>query len=257
MTVQIGKREAMVLLMMVFVVSALFAFLYFYMLKPLHLRVAELKTTVANEQKLVTTLQAQTTKQQTDIIDSAVELQKRVPVKPLVEQLLLDLEKAEVVSDSFISNMSFNEEAGMNAPQQAAAQTTEQNGKAQQSASTSTMQQNQASITLPAGLKKVTVQLTVQSPSYYQLERFLQTLEELPRIVSVESLSFTGNPELTSVESTVHPLTYSLTVSAFYHPGLASLQNQVPPLDVPPPSDKQNPLTELIPSSDDKPSTQR
>lgn len=257
MTVQIGKREAMVLLMMLFVVSALFAFLYFYMLKPLHLRVAELKTTVANEQKLVTTLQAQTTKQQTDIIDSAVELQKRVPVKPLVEQLLLDLEKAGVVSDSFISNMSFNEEAGMNAPQQAAAQTTEQKG-AQQSASTSTTQQNQASIALPAGLKKVTVQLTVQSPSYYQLERFLQTLEELPRIVSVESLSFTGNPELTSVESTVHPLTYSLTVSAFYHPGLASLQNQVPPLDVPPPSDKQNPLTELIPqSSGDESSMQR
>ncbi|ANB61913.1 pilus assembly protein PilO [Anoxybacteroides amylolyticum] len=251
MTVRIGKREAMLLLLMLVVASAVFTFLYFYTLKPLHLRVAELKTTVANEQKLVTTLQSQTAKQQTDMIDSAVELQKRVPVKPLVEQLLLDLEKAEVVSDSFIPNMSFNEDAGIGASQQSAAASS----ATQQP---STTQQNKASITLPAGLKKVTVQLTVQSPSYYQLERFLQTLEQLPRIVSVESLSFTGNPELTSVESTVHPLTYSLTVSAFYHPGLASLQNQVPPFDVPPSSDKQNPLTELIPpSSDDESSTQR
>ncbi|WP_027409466.1 hypothetical protein [Anoxybacteroides tepidamans] len=255
MTVRFSKREVLLVLLSLVIVGAFFTGLYFYTLKPLYDRVDGLSTTVANEQKLLAALRQQTAKGQGDLIDSVVELEKKVPVKPFVEQLILDLEKAEVVSGSFISSMSFNEDADIQTSQQSTPQANGQkaapSNAGNAAAQPSSSQQNNAALALPNGLKKVTVQLTVQSPSYYHLERFLQTLEGLDRIVSVEALSFTGNPEMTSTETAVKPLTYSLTVSAFYHPGLADLEKKMPPFDAPPPSEKRNPLTELVPDASD------
>ncbi|PDM41493.1 pilus assembly protein PilO [Parageobacillus yumthangensis] len=233
MTVRFSKRQLFVFVLMLTVLGAAIIGLYFYLLYPRYQQIEELNNTVASEKKILAATRAEIAKQKSGLPESVVELQKKIPVKPLTEQLLLDLEKAEVVSDSTISSMAFNEEEN---------ETAEPQEKTKQSSSAP-----------PDGLKKVTVQLTVQSPSYYQLERFLQTLENLNRIVSVESLSFTGNPELTSVATEVNPLTYSVTVSAFYYPKLAKLQNMLPQIDVPPPSKKRNPLTEIIPEGQPSP----
>ncbi|PUF89962.1 MULTISPECIES: pilus assembly protein PilO [unclassified Geobacillus] len=240
MTVRFSKRQLFVFVLMLTVLGAAIIGLYFYMLYPRYQQIEELNNTVASEKKILAATRAEIAKQKSSLPESVVELQKKIPVKPLTEQLLLDLEKAEVVSDSTISSMTFNEEENATGEQQK----TDASSKTEQSSSR-----------LPDGLKKVTVQLTVQSPSYYQLERFLQTLENLNRIVSIESLSFTGNPELTSVDTEVNPLTYSVTVSAFYYPKLAKLQNMLPQIDVPPPSKKRNPLTEIIPEG--QPSSQQ
>ncbi len=238
MTVRFSKRQLFVFVLMLTVLGAAIIGLYFYLLYPRYQQIEELNNTVASEKKILAATRAEIAKQKSSLPESVVELQKKIPVKPLTEQLLLDLEKAEVVSDSTISSMTFNEEENATGEQQK----TDASSKTEQSSSR-----------LPDGLKKVTVQLTVQSPSYYQLERFLQTLENLNRIVSIESLSFTGNPELTSVDTEVNPLTYSVTVSAFYYPKLAKLQNMLPQIDVPPPSKKRNPLTEIIPEGQPSP----
>lgn len=233
MIARFSRRQLLVFVLMLTVLGAAIIGLYFYLLYPRYQEIEELNNRVANEKKILAATRAEIAKQKSGLPESVVELQKKIPVKPLTEQLLLDLEKAEVVSDSTISSMAFNEEEN---------ETAEPQEKTKQSSSAP-----------PDGLKKVTVQLTVQSPSYYQLERFLQTLENLNRIVSVESLSFTGNPELTSVATEVNPLTYSVTVSAFYYPKLEKLQNMLPQIDVPPPSKKRNPLTEIIPEGQPSP----
>jgi type IV pilus assembly protein PilO len=240
MTARFSKRQLFVFVLLLIALGAAFSSLYFYMLYPRYQQIEELTNTVASEKKILAATKAEIAKQKSSLPESVVELQKKIPVKPLTEQLLLDLEKAEVVSDSTISSMTFNEEENATGEPQE----TDASSKTEQSSSR-----------LPDGLKKVTVQLTVQSPSYYQLERFLQTLENLNRIVSIESLSFTGNPELTSVDTEVNPLTYSVTVSAFYYPKLAKLQNMLPQIDVPPPSKKRNPLTEIVPEG--QPSSQQ
>ncbi|MBS2771588.1 type II secretion system protein M [Anoxybacillus rupiensis] len=253
MIVRFSKRQLLVSLLALVLVGTSVVLLYFYTLKPLYSRLEELRTTVENEKKLLATMQTQAEQQQADRTASVVELQKKVPVKPLVEQLILDLEKAEVLSDSLISSMSFNEEADVNGqPSADSAQGQENGTRAYTEEQSAAQKTDSAAPSLPQGLKKVTAQLTVQSPSYYHLERFLQTLEKLDRIVSVETLSFSGNPELTSIDTQTEPLTYSLTISAFYHPGLAKLQKQTPPLDVPSPSGKRNPLTELLPDDGDE-----
>jgi type IV pilus assembly protein PilO len=242
MIVRFSKRQAVILLLLFVVFGAIFAGLYFYLLYPRYQEIEQLTNTVKNEKKILAAIKADAAKQQEGLPESVVALQKKIPVRPLTEQLLLDLEKAEVVSNSLISSISFSEGENTAAGGEDTNATT---GKTETNAAPAKKQSPAAA--LPDGLKKVTVQLTVQSPTYYQLERFLQTLEDLDRIVSVEKLSFAGNPELTSVDTEVNPLTYSLTVSAFYYPKLAELQKLLPQLDVPPPSEKDNPLTEVIP----------
>ncbi|BDG36959.1 hypothetical protein [Saccharococcus caldoxylosilyticus] len=54
-------------------------------------------------------IKAEAARQRDGMPESIVALQKKIPVKPLTEQLLLDLEKAEVVSDSMITSISVSE----------------------------------------------------------------------------------------------------------------------------------------------------
>ncbi|NUK30768.1 pilus assembly protein PilO [Parageobacillus sp. VR-IP] len=242
MAVRFSKRQVVILLLLFVVFGVIFAGLYFYWLYPRLQQIEQLTSTVISEKKILAAIKAEAARQRDGMPESIVALQKKIPVKPLTEQLLLDLEKAEVVSDSMITSISVSE--GENAAA-GGKETNATVGKTETNIASAKKQSFSAA--LPDGLKKVTMQLTVQSPSYYQLERFLQTLENLGRIVSVESLSFVGNPELTSVDIEVNPLTYSLTASAFYYPKLAHLQKMLPQLDVPPPSEKDNPLIEVIP----------
>jgi type IV pilus assembly protein PilO len=268
MSLQLSKQQVLLLLGIFISIGLTFFVLYSYILKPMHGRIEQLQQTLSTEQQLLEAAKEQIDQQETEITESVVELQKRVPVKPMVEQLLLDLERAEVVSDSFISSISFTEdsevptqpstsesdtEAAMEQPQ-SSFRTELANAVNNQSTSMkgNEQQPNQPSIPLPNGLKSISATLTVQSPTYYHLERFLETLEGLKRIVSVQSLSFTGNPEVTSVTTEIQPLTYSLTVAAFYYPSLTDLQDKTPPLDIPPPSEKRNPLTEVLPNSDEE-----
>jgi type IV pilus assembly protein PilO len=61
----------------------------------------------------------------------------------------------------------------------------------------------------------------------------------------VESINYTGGPEITSLDQEQTKLTYSLTVSAFYMPTLADLQAQLPHIDAPAPANKKNPLSQF------------
>jgi type IV pilus assembly protein PilO len=94
-------------------------------------------------------------------------------------------------------------------------------------------------------MKKLTVNLSVESASYEDFEKFISTLESLKRIVVVESINYTGGPEITSLTDNINPLSYSLTISAFYMPTLADLQAQLPKIDTPAPAGKQNPLSQF------------
>jgi type IV pilus assembly protein PilO len=264
MSLQLSKRQVLLLLGIFISIGMIYFLLYSYILKPMHNRIEQLQQTLSTEQQLLEATKKRIAQQETEITESVVELQKRVPVKPMVEQLLLDFERAEVVSDSFISSISFSEgsevptqpstsesdtEAATEQPQKLSG-TEPANDSNSQSTRTEGNEQQSNQPALPNGLKSISATLTVQSPTYYHLERFLETLEGLERIVSIQSLSFAGNPELTSVATEIQPLTYSLTVMAFYYPSLTDLQDKIPPLDIPPPSEKRNPLTETLPNSD-------
>ncbi|WP_078379525.1 hypothetical protein [Sutcliffiella halmapala] len=168
-------------------------------------------------------------------LGNTIELQRKIPVTPYVEQLLLELEKAEVVSNSRITNMTFGES-------DFTPTTTLDEYIDSHTINAEEEKQEQEAAYLPEGLKKVTVSLTVESENYEELTLFLEGLESLTRITQIESVAFTGMPELTSITQEIESLTYTVQVSAFYHPELSDLIEDLPPISVPEPSNKTNPF---------------
>ncbi|EMI10587.1 type 4a pilus biogenesis protein PilO [Anoxybacillus gonensis] len=204
-------RKGLIVMISLLLLTLLSFALYIYVYKPLDERREQLKTELQMEKKLLQTLQSK--QPSDDLRISLIELQKRVPVQPFVEQFLLDIEKAEVVSNSEVLSLTFQEGENVEGP--------------------------------PTPIQKLTVNISVRSPSYFALEQFIDVLERSKRIVSVDSLSFTGYEEWTTVMDEVPELSYSLTVSTFYAPELRQWIEQLPPLDLPQPSEKRNPFPSL------------
>lgn len=283
MKLSFTKRDKIIMAAFVFLLILIIVFAQFFYLNPLKTDLAMKQLSLQSEQKLLDTLSKN--KADTAAKSAAVdtrELQKRIPVKPLEDELILDLEKAETVSNSQIQSMSFTTGGDVAA---AASQPAAANTQGQQNTTNQSVTQNAGSTTQnsvntnqnsantnqntagntyqptanqqasaansqaqtanPTGLKKLTVSLSVQSPNYQQFEKFIATLESLKRIVVVEQINYSGGQEVTSQTTPQsQPLSYTLTVSAFYMPSLADLQSQVPAIDAPAPAGKTNPLVQ-------------
>ncbi|ARA98931.1 pilus assembly protein PilO [Geobacillus thermodenitrificans] len=219
MTGRVNKWLAVSIVLLL--VAAVGTAFYFLLLAPRYQEIDRLAAMVQSEKKVLAAMEQNVSPKEGEALESLAALQKKVPTRPLIDQLLLEFQKAEYVSDSLLVNIRFSEKEQVSRDETGAP---------------------------PTGIETVSAQLTVQSPSYYQLERFLETLERAERIMAIESLTFTGPPELTSTSTDIHPLTYSLTVRAFYAPKLEKWKQLLPARDVPPPGDKDNPLTEIAPS---------
>jgi type IV pilus assembly protein PilO len=282
MTLRFTKKEILISVLAILLTAALvFAGFYFY-ISPKNKDIETKSATLKSEQQVLAALQQQEKKESDLTVESIAVLQRKVPVKPQLEQLILDLEKAETLSGSQIKNMSFAEAdvAGAAPPppaqQQKPAdaenkdknadsnkeseeqkndnqQENQQNNANQQQANEQQAGQNQAEqpapqyqpIPLPAGIKKLTVTLSVVSSDYYELEKFIQALESLPRTIVIESVGFSGGAEpkdLTTERK--KEITYNITMSAFYMPSLTDLQDRLPEIVPPAPAKKPYPFYE-------------
>ena len=247
MKLRFSKKQSLIIGVVTLLVVLFLVYAQFFKLSPLKSDLTNKQQSLESEQKLleiVSQKKAEDTKKTT--VDTR-ELQKKLPVKPLQEQLILDLEKAENLSKSKISSMSFSKDADVNTT---ADQATAENENGQQ-ATTNQTDTNQATASQQTasaqigGLKKLTVSLSVESPGYEDLEKFIDTLESLNRIVVVESISYSGGQEITSLDQEDEPLSYSLTISAFYMPSLTDLAAELPKIDAPAPAGKDNPLSQF------------
>ena len=178
----------------------------------------------------------------------------------------LDIEKAEIISRSFVKAIEITEDEGETAvleepaeePAEEAATETEEAAEESDEAGEENdsivdeqmyehLEQSQEEEMepelLPAGLRKIVITMAVQSPSYQAMQEFLASLESMRRILTVENITFEGNPEIWSIEQTVDILEYSVAVSAYYAPVLADLQEDLPLLpSMIRPAGKKNPM---------------
>ncbi|ASS86707.1 pilus assembly protein PilO [Geobacillus lituanicus] len=218
------------------VTALLFAAAYSWLVMPRYSQLEQMEQTVQSEKKVLAALKQKLPPSSEETAQTVASLPKKVPVHPLTDQLLLLFQKAEYIADSQLVSVNFSDEG---------AASSQQNDSGTNNGS-----EGNRAVSPPSSIQSITAQLTVQSPSYYQLERFLEVLEQSERIVAIEGLTVTGPPELMSIADEVQPLTYSVTVRAFYAPKLEKWKQLSPVRDVPPPSGKDNPLVEVAPSSD-------
>jgi len=252
MKLSLSKKDKLILLFGTLLLVLLIVFAQFKWLSPLKSEVKLKEQTLESEQQLLDTITQNKISETEKITEDTRELQKRVPVTALQEQFLLDLEMAENVSNSKISSMSFAKDADVSVtPEEAATEEETAEGaeapegtENAEGAENAENTEEQAPETDPStGIKKMTVSLSIESPTYEDLEKFIATMESLKRIVVVESVNYAGMEEITTLEQEKQPLNYSLTVSAYYLPTLEDLLADLPKIDAPAPANKKNPLT--------------
>ncbi|MGM0844075.1 MAG: hypothetical protein ACQEUT_03785 [Bacillota bacterium] len=248
MNLQFDKREWLLiagsLLLGILIVTGVYFLLYNPVQKEIALREQELKT----EEKLISLLEEKTSNIEQETFQSSISLQKRVPVKPMTEKLLLDLEKAETISTSFISSIQFSEgDVTLPLTSQSAEEDIENlstdGSDEEEEGEAGAETEVQSQQLLPQGLKKISATLSVESPSYFEMERFLEVLEELDRITEIEQVAFEGPEESTAQGDSYDKVSYKLVVAAFYLPDLISLIEEMPGLKSPPPANKVNPFS--------------
>lgn len=281
MSLQLTRKQIVILVLSIMIAALIYTGIYFFMIKPIKQQTVTTDTQMKSEQKLLEAIQNKSglANGETQPSISPYKLQKRVPVKPLEEQFLLDLEKAEVVSNSYIVDMEFtevepeaqdpnaNQEISLGIKtnktediadeangEQGSAETDGETAANNSESETAEKTESQEATptaepvkeTLPAGLRRLTVKLNVESKTYYDMEKFIQTLESQQRITKVDALEFTGIEEIAYTDEEVPILTYTLTVSTFYYPELEDLKDSLPKLDSPEPAKKDNPMSNYI-----------
>jgi len=251
MRLYLSKKHKLIVAIGALLLVLLIVYAQFFSLTPLKSDLGIKQQELKSEQKLLDIVsQKKAASTKTTTVDTK-ELQKKLPVGPLQEQFILDLEKAENVSNSQITSMGFSKDAdvALTSDQAAtdpnAAQATTTNTAQTTAADPNAAQTQQPATPVPTGLKKMTVQLSVESPKYEDLEKFIETLESLQRLVVVEAITYSGGQEITSLGQDDAPISYSLTVSAFYMPTLADLAAEQPTIDAPAPAGKDNPLSQF------------
>lgn len=252
MTLHFSRKQIIYLVITIVFLVGVFYLTYFLLVKPVKLKIAQLENSVKTEERLLELI-SDKRKNDTPII-SSTEIQKRIPVVPLVEQIVLDLERAETLSESRVISMSYSESEftfmDETQPVEEQVETNPENIEEKDQVSSDngkdeaeqTVEVEDVDPQLIDGLNQITVTLQVQSSTYPDLEKFLSVIEHQTRITRVESLSFSGTPELTSVDQIAQPLVYDVTISTFYMPKYTELAEEAPKLTVPPPSNKDNPL---------------
>lgn len=224
---------------------------YYLMIQPLKQQVSQVHQEIQTEEKLLAVIQQKDQKVD-EVVRSTVQLQGKVPVAPLVDQILLRFDEAAIVTDSSIQAYAFNDE------DQSVESSLEERTKPKtfelQNPLERIEEQNQGetpstdAAPLPQGIKRVTANLSVASPNYVQLEQFLTRLEKQKRITTVQSLSFTGNPEVLNVDDgdqldLKKEVSYQVQVSTFYAPELQELIKDLPYVKYPAPGKRTNPLS--------------
>ncbi|MBH0156862.1 hypothetical protein IHV10_10820 [Fictibacillus sp. 5RED26] len=246
---------------------------YFGLLSPLHQRIESVDTEMKQQEVLLKKAN-ESVAVTTQTSENTFALQEEVPVKPLVDQLMLQFEKAEVLSDSLILTMDFSdgeaseeeevvqeETADSPAPEEPAAEESNETENSDEGANTTEVVENEGANgsnavettetptpavpeVLPQGVKKITAEMSVVSKDYEGIQKFIRTIEELKRVIVVEGITFTGMEELeiASADAVTDQLKYEITISAYYLPELTDYLKDLPKGEFPAPNGKDNPL---------------
>lgn len=249
MSREISKKQLLyVLLTLVFIAGIAFGSYYLF-IKPVNDKMDRKQSELQMATQQLTIIENNLQQMNEQTVLSTVELQKQVPVKRLLDQLLLDIEKSEIISDVNIIEMKMNgtesdeeidlSEEEENQPQEENSETETETEDSKENSGTDPLIEEK----LPNGIKKVSIVLNGQADTYFEMESFIKNLLDLKRILKVESLKYTGFDEIVSVMQEDQMVEFELAIASYYYPELAELQKELPPLDTPRISNKRNPLS--------------
>lgn len=235
-----SSKNSTILLLTALFAAILFA-VYYYVLTPKLDEVKEKESTLSSLNQEITTLQEQMTlideTQQTSI-SNTLTLRKKVPQTREIEKILLDIAEIEAVTGTLVESIRFNNYdspvvdstiTDPNAPavdQEAVPRTPAVEEKATDNQSTpegTTDTPPVSTITkesLPEQLKLVTFSFDIAALDLQALQNFLQEIEQIERIMKIDTLSISSPGEEEQLQEDADPtVKATVQVTTFYYEG--------------------------------------
>lgn len=187
---------------------------YFILYSPAHQAKLQSEQLLQSERELLMNLQAQQKAAPPTEKISIRELQQKVSILPSTDAILLEIEEAELISETLVTSVSFEE---------------------------TTVELLQPIEGLE-NLHEVITTVEFNALDYESITAFVEEIETMERIMIVEALDFASNPEVTELDQELEPLTALISFAAYYRPDLTELDGDSLKVDAPAPAGKFNPF---------------
>lgn len=209
-----SQKEKGLIALTVVLLLALTAYSYFMLYAPAKDARLQAEQALSSEREVLIALQTQLKELPETEKISTSELQQKVSVEALTELIVLQIEKAELISGTLVDNIGITE--GL--------------------------------VTLPVpvegleNLQEVLTTVTVKASRYKEITTFIEQVEAMERIMIVEAIDFGSNEEVTTTDQVAEPIDVNVTFSAYFRPDLIALADTLPKVYAPAPAGKVNPL---------------
>lgn len=230
------KRSRSSLLIIAMLVSLLIGAGYYYLILPkqqqeeaILQRIQQTQAEIAALEENINVLQ----EQDRYVAENMYVLRQKLPFDRMMKELLLAIEEIEYISNSKVLAVNFNNyDAPVNASvleppvEEAAteeAPATEQSVEDQDEevpidVTTSVPVSTISREALPEELKMVTFQMNVEAPDRRNIELFVQELENLARVMRIDSVSYNLMGERDLLEEQLYDLTSAVVqVTTFFY----------------------------------------
>lgn len=201
--------------------------LYMTMISPKKEEIKTVMQEVDNEETQIALIEEKIKKIEEKVQSSNTFLyQRQLPVSPLADQFILMLEKAEVLSNTVILDMQLsNSEASLTADNE----------------------ENQEEQNKRGNVKALEATLKISADDYYEIETFMDTIQQLERVTFVDQVKFKGKEEVIEMQEDdddVEKIQAELVVTTYYAPDFKNVKQNGPSIEFPQPSEKTTPLYE-------------
>lgn len=255
------------LLGMMILISSVFSGIYFLGISPLQKEVGHVENALVLERNSLIAVEEMLVEAEEKLITDTTELQRIVPVKPIVDQVILQLTDIESATSSYIEHVELeNEGSGLldsviseaeqeveEATKDASAIEEEEDEEEGEERDEEEGEEARESIDPnPSGLlstltgindllHETIYELRIETYNTRRLLDFIGQLEELERVVVVNGLTFSGEPERVGFEPK-EEMDFIISFSTYHLRGHDDLLSDLPEVNHPEPANKTNPM---------------
>lgn len=216
------KENARIFSLLLVLLFVLLIVVYFVFVSPLSKQLKAAKQNVSNLETEISVLEASRNQSKDSLDSDTLLLEKKVPITPELEDLLLTFQEIELTSDSRIENIEFSYDGKLpeNHSGSGESQENQSNDTNDENVATENNESEQANTrngNKPEFLKVITAKMDVLSPDYDSFQVFLQELEKCERIMRVDKLTFEKPAEKEQLEGSGETITFTIEATTFYY----------------------------------------
>lgn len=220
------KENARIFSLLLVLLFVLLIVVYFVFVNPQSKQLKAAKQNVSNLESEIAALEASRNQSKDSLDSDTLLLEKKVPITPELEDLLLTFQEIELVSGSRIENIEFSYDGELPEKNTGSEESKDNQSNENSENSNDANKTNENDDSQPAGtsesskpefLKVITAKMDVLSPDYDSFQEFLQELEKRERIMRVDKLKFEKPAEKDLLDGSGETITFTIEATTFYY----------------------------------------